>query len=704
MKDTFNFIHGEYAMRNIIYKLSLFIFLMLSTHAFSQVKETASDSVDYYMKHIVVTANRYEKNAFETSIPVNSIHARDIWLSGLDNAGDILQQHAGISYSDAGPWSQKIIVRGLAGPQVLTLVDGMRLDVLRSYGNHAPLVDVNQIERIEVIRGPASMLYGSEAIAGVINYITKRPLSPTGEFEITGNAGVQYASVNNQNSATLTLNSRYKNWGFLLGITDRKADDIDTPKGKLINTAFDGYSLNAKIGAQYYERHFFTLSGSSNRMHDVGVPVNPYASKAKFLKYDRDVVSLNYEYHSSNDFWKRSRLNTYFQQGERNFEAFIDHKPKGALFVNQLLNANRKVKTYGVNAQNSFSISRNNLLTTGIDLFAEYDDTRRIADAAIVNAADIVMKDPPADLTPPTPKSHRSGAGLFIEDEQNLSSRITLTLGARYDHIMSHADGTPGTLTELDMDESDADYSGSLGLLYRLSQNVHLVTNIGRAFKAPTLQERFFSGTAQVGFLNGNPALDSEKSLNIDGGVKWQTGRFSGELNLFRNRIDDYIVMKPVSAAADTFLYDNVGEAILTGGEAYASVNIARQWDVFANSSFVRGNDDGLDTPLPKIPPMQGMLGVRYTSGDENVRVELTTRFVDTQNRVAENESKTDGYTLVNFSSGINLEPVLGIGFPLQLTFNIRNIFDESYRDHLSYVTWWDAPGRNIIIGLKSGF
>ncbi len=682
----------------------LIIMSFFSMNVLSQEKKTIADSVDFYLKHVVVTANRYEKNAFETSIPVNSIQQRKIWQSGLDNVGEILKENAGINYSDAGPWSQKLVVRGLAGPQVLTLVDGMRLDVLRSYGNHAPLIDVNQIERIEVIRGPASTLYGSEAIAGVVNYITIQPTSISNGFALKGNAGIQYSTVNNQRNENINLSSQYRNWNFMFGFTNRQADNVNTPMGELNNTSFSGYTLNGKIKAQYFDKHFITFSGQSNRMNDVGVPTNPYAIRAKFLKYNRDVASMTYEYRAPGSFLTNARINAYYQQGERNFEAFIYQKPNGPLFVNQLLNANRQVKSYGSNFQNSFSISDNNLLTAGIDVFAEFDDTRRIADPAIYNSLGEIMKDPPADLTPPTPKSNRKSLGVFIEDEHNAGARLTLTIGGRFDYTVSQAEGTPGTLAELDMEKTDSDFSGNFGVLYRFKNNVHFTANVGRAFKAPTLQERFFSGNAQVGYLTGNPQLDSENSLNLDSGFKWQSEKFSGGFSIFQNRINNFIVMKPISAAADTFIYDNVGKAVLFGGEINAKYKFFRHFNAFANSSYVVGDDENTTTPLPKIPPFQGMLGLRYEGTNNLFWIEINGRFVSSQDRVAKNEATTSGYNLFNFRSGINLRPILKLDFPLHFTLNIRNIFDESYRDHLSNVTWWDAPGRNIIFGLNSNF
>lgn len=678
--------------------------LLLNAFVFAQSTESKSDSISFYLPWVTVTANRYEKNVFETNIPVSMVREKDVWQNGIDNIGDLVQQNVGVTYESAGVWSQKIVVRGLKDSQVLTLIDGMRLDVLRSYGNHASLIDVDQIERVEIIRGPASILYGSDAIGGVVNFITKKPGILNNGFSVKGNVGLQYNSVNHQYSQNLTLAGNLKKMTYLLGINHRQAEDVQTPMGKLANTGMNGYTIDAKIGYSLSENHSVHLMGQTNRLSDVGVPIDPYAKQAKFLKYNRDVVTLTYEYQAPNLIWSNAKANLYFQQGKRNFDAFIYQKPTGTLFVNQTLTANRDADTFGANFQSSFAIFNRNLLTAGIDFFGESDNTRRIADPAIYNSQGILVKDPPADLTPPTPKSNRYGVGVFVEDEYTPFNKITVTAGFRFDQIISHADGTPGTLTEVDRNEKDSDFSGNLGLLYRLSENIRLITNIGKAFKAPTLQERFFKGTAQVGCLSGNPELNSEKSLNLDAGIKWQHRIFSGEFNLFRNQIDDFIVMKPVNATADTFLYDNVGKAVLFGGEFQTNINLNKQFAIFLNSAYVHGLDVNLDEPLPKMPPLEGTLGLRYASPENNYWFEVSARLVNSQNRVAENELKTDNFNLFNFSSGLNLAKFLKLKSPLFLTLNVRNIFNESYRDHLSSVTWWDAPGRNVVVGVRSGF
>ncbi|MFC1569312.1 TonB-dependent receptor [bacterium] len=664
----------------------------------------ARDTLTYHFPRITITANRYEKDSFETHLQSNSLNGSQAWQQGKTNFGDLIESIPGISQIQVGPWSQKSVIRGLSEAHVLTLVDGMKLDVLRDYGNHAPLIDIDQIERIEVIRGPGSVLYGSNAVAGVVNIITKSPQSISQSYAVKSHIGFQYASVNRQFSEILTLTGKYNKYDLLLNISHRRAEDVNTPSGKLKNTSFSGYTSDLKLGFHPGKNHHLQISGHLTRMDNVGVPINPFAQTAHFKAYNRDRISFHYKWHPADHLLSHISTELYFQQGEREFDAFLYHIPKGPLFVNNHLTAHRDVRTYGGSLQTGWNVSDRNLLIAGIDLFAEQDDTRRISDPEVVDAHDLIKMDPPADLTPPTPLSHREGMAIFLEDEWHLSALMSLNTGFRVDRIYSKAAGTPGTLTEKDRNESDGDFSASIGAVIRLSEQMRLTANIGRAFKAPTLQERYFKGAAQIGYLEGNPNLNSETSLNLDVGIRVKTDYLETSLNVFQNQIENFIVMKPVVLTADTFLYDNVGQAELYGAEWDGQFKFTDLWTIFANVAYVHGEDKELNENLPKIPPFNGLIGLKLGNELQGSWITISAQLCAQQNLVAPNELKTDAYQLIHLSSGFKLNQLLKVKAPLYWTVNIHNLLNTSYRNHLSHVTWSDAPGRNIIFGIRGNF
>lgn len=686
-------------MKHHFYRITLiYLHFFLGLHIFP------ADTLTYRFPQITVTANRYEKDVFETHLPVNVLNESQAWQQGESSLGDWIETVPGISQTQAGPWSQKPVIRGLSGAHVLTLVDGMKVDVLRAYGDHAPLVDVDQIERIEIIRGPGSVLYGSNAIAGVMNIITKTPHFISSPFSMRSGIGFQYESVNHQNSEMANLEGQYRRADFMINLTHRHAGDINTPSGILKNTAFSGYTADMKIGIHPSKYHTLRISGHLTRMHDVGVPINPLARTAHFTAYDHNRISVEYKWLRKHTTWNQLNTNFYYQTGEREFDAFLYHVPKGGLYVNNHVNANRKIKTAGGSLQTGWSLDQSNLLITGIDFFMENDNTRRISDAEVVTADDQIKMNPPADFTPPTPISNRQGMAFFLEDEWRILSAISMNGGLRFDLIQSHAEKTIGTLAENDVTKSDHDFSGSFGGVVRLSHDFRLTVNVGRAFKAPTLQERFFRGTGQALYLIGNPDLKSETSLNLDLGIKCQTSQIQTSLNFFQNQIRNYIVMKPVTVNQDTFLYDNVGKALLYGAEWEGDWYFTANSKLFANAAYVRGKDVEMHEDLPKIPPVNTVLGVEFSNAERDYWIAFSGRFCGKQDKVTKNEIATEGYQLIQISSGINLSRWAHFKAPVYLTLNIQNLLNKKYRNHLSSVTWWDAPGRNIILGIRGNF
>ncbi|MBN2417515.1 TonB-dependent receptor [bacterium] len=670
----------------------------------AQQTQTGADSARLAAPTIVVTATRYEKNYLETHLPVRTVTTGTLWRYGYVTTGAGIEREPGVAVIGTGPWSQQPVVRGLAGSQILSLVDGMRLEVMRSYGNHAPLIDPDMLDRIEIIRGPASILYGSDAIGGVINYITKGPPPRSNRLRVHGSAGTAFASASSLAAQSLSLSAAAPSWALRISGQHRKAGDISTPDGPLDNTGYAGSTFQTSVHIFPAVRHRLALSTSLQRFRDVGIPVNAYASSAAFSRYDRTLGSCIWTFTNPGKPLAGATLTGYLQQGYRAFTARIEGVPKGTRFAEQDLSAVRHVRTGGASLLTTLHIAPAHLVTAGIEGYVTGDRSSRTSDAAMRDASGAIVADPPADTTPPNPRGRRSGYGIFITDEFVASGRFSLLLGLRYDINRTYARGTEGTLTPENRHETDHDWSGNAGILWRLTPSLRLTGNIGRAFSSPTLMQRYFSGTAQVGYLEGNPSLGSEKSVNVDAGLKWNTGLFSGEVSIFRNRIHNYIAMAPVSAAADSFIYANIGEAALTGGELRTTLLIGRRLSCGVTASFVRGEDLELSAPLPKIPPLGGRITLGYTFPGETVSLETTAALVSAQRRTDRYESSTPGYHTFDLNAVIDVSSLLALPRSVSLTVTVTNLTNERYRDHLSTVTWWPAPGRDIRIGLKGMF
>jgi hemoglobin/transferrin/lactoferrin receptor protein len=247
--------------------------------------------------------------------------------------------------------------------------------------------------------------------------------------------------------------------------------------------------------------------------------------------------------------------------------------------------------------------------------------------------------------------------------------------------------------------------SGGAGVLFRIGGSVRITANAGRAFRAPALEERFFRGPGQAGFVTGCPGLRSETSVNLDVGLKWKTERMEGELAAFRNRVDDLIVLRTVNAGRDTLQYANVGRALLRGAEFRSGMEVTDNLSIGADASCVFAEDVLASEPLPLIPPVRGTLSMAVHGGrvigPHRWRLEADVRMIADQNRTARNESRTPGYALLDLDFGFGFNPGAVVNLPMTVTVSVQNAFDRRYRDHLSSVYWRAAPGRDVVVGLK---
>gem|GEM_PF-2443814 len=681
--------------------ISLYFISVLTLKAENVFK---ADTLYKIHEPVIVTANRYEKSIFETCMP-SSVLKVSTSANKLITIEDALYEIPGTNVTKTGPWSIKPVLRGLSGSHVLTLIDGLKMNVLRSYGNHAPLIDIAQINRIEVIRGPGSVMYGSDAVAGVINIIRKQAPDFTKQGKTYFNTGFEYNSVNNQCSETADFSASSKNISFILVFNNRSAGNIKTPNGVLNNTGYKGKTLSAEIYYKISNLNRIRIKSEFNRMTDVGVPVSPYAEQSGFKEYFRNSYSVEYSHTPRNKSWSKSFAKIFYQTENRNFNALFKNIPKGTVYANSSLEAKRDLNACGFDIQTGKFLSGNNLLIFGADGFHNFNKTSRTSDSYITDKSGVLVKDPPADYTPPTPESFRQGLGMFIEDEWEFTRFFRVTAGIRYDFVFSKALATPNTLAQHSINSTDHDFSGSLGILYSASDYTHFFFNVGRAFKSPTLQERYFKGTSQIGYLTGKPELLPETSLNLDSGVKFKTDCFSGEISLFRNFITDFIVMEPINAAKDTFKYSNIGRALLFGGEFCFSAEPFKNINFFATGSYSYGDDINLNSPLPMIPPANIITGIKLSNKKHGFYLRAKLNITAAQNRTSKNESNTPGYIITDISFGTALDKYFKFltGYKVQL--QISNLFNIKYRNHLSYVSWAYEPGTSFSVSIfKTGF
>ncbi len=651
----------------------------------------------YTLPQIVVTPTGSEKDVFDTSLPVNLLVSRELEEKVAFSVAEIFQKEPGVDVVTTGPGSVHPMIRGLYGERVLVLVNSVRLSEQRPGGNHVFSFDPAQIERVEVVRGPASVLYGSDAIGGVINFITKKAgekFAP--ETRFGGDVDVQYEGATDGWKESAHLRFGKGSFNGYVGGTYKDTGNIETTEGELSNSFYDGYTVWA--GGNYITDKWKTYADFSLMEADLGIP-GPAAFAEDYFKGEKhQSLTLGFAANEFADTTERFSVDFGWQQHNRHrYRRKTDAIPpflQGDLEVNIWLD----IDTYTLKPQMVFVPNDTHRLTLGLDTF--YEDAT--SDRTIRDSASSWVN-PGFDKVPVIPDSTRKGFGFFVQDEIVHGDRWVITPGLRADWIKAETDGHPRhQLIAKETSDSSA-VSGNLGLLYKVSNEINLYGNVGRAFRSPTLLELYFYGPHDVGNDIGDPDLDPETSWNFDIGLKTRTDRLQTTVSAFYNIVDDYIIKE--NQGDGNYRYMNYASVSLYGVEAGLDYKLSSALSTFASISYVRGENDDTGVNLTGVPPLKATYGLRYEAAldaSKSLWVEVAGLTASDQDKTGPNELNTEGYTRGDFRIGLDL------GNKWSFAAVAENFTDKLYQDHLSS-SWQefqlnDQPGRNIKVMIKARF
>ncbi len=646
---------------------------------------------------IVITPTGSAKEIFNTSLSVSLITEQQMDNQTIVFIEDIFKNEPGVDAVTAGPGSVHPIIRGLHGERILILVDGIRLSEERPGGNHIFSLDPAQIKQVEIVRGPSSVLYGSDAIGGVINFITKRSFQETGsDFRIGGDAEIQYQDNGEGWKEIINLKMGKDNFNAYFGGTYQDTKNIKNRAGEVKNSFYDGFTV--WTGGNYIGDNWETTLDYSLMNADIGIPAPSTFDKDYFKgeKHQRMAFGLkNYNILSfidelSIDFgWQRHNRHRYRRKTTGIPEIIV-----GDMQVEIWLD----IDTYTLKPQAIWIPNETHTFTYGLDSF--YEDA----------SSDRVIKDtksswvnPKFSGVPVIPDSYKKGIGVFAQDDIKLSELLIVTPGLRFDYIKAETDGNPRHAIKDPTSNTSHALTGNLGLLYKINNVLNWYGNIGRAFRAPTLLELYFYGPHDVANDIGNPDLKPEESWNFDTGIKVKTEKMNAIFSIFYNTIDDYIA-KEKQADGD-YMYKNYSKVELYGAEAGLDYDLGYGLSVFANISAVDGKDKNDDQYLPAIPPLHSSYGGKFETKIYNKYgywLELTGESAAKQNHLGPNERETSGYTVGNIRTGLN------INNNWKIVFAVENFTDKLYEKHTS-AAWQefgisDQAGRNVKLQAKVSF
>jgi iron complex outermembrane receptor protein len=617
----------------------------------------------------VVSVSGDARSQFDTFQPTSVLAGQELAKQLEMSLGATLESQPGVASRSFGPAPARPVIRGLDGDRVLILQDGQRLGDLSSQsGDHGVPINPAAAQKIEVVRGPATLLYGANAIGGLVNVITDEiPTRP--QMGASGNLTFDLGSAASEAGAAGDVHLGNGTVAMHVGGGGRRSSDVGTPEGDVVNSqsrnGFGNVGLSwtgaksyfggsygyddTKYGIPVIEEGQVHLTP---RRHALSIRGGGQGLEGAFDSYRATLAIRRYKH----DELEGSEVGTAFSNNTEEIEVMGGHRALGRLqgslggwFLNRAFDA------------------------VGAEALSPAVDQR--------------------------------GFATFLYEEVTWP-HVTFQFGGRLDHTRYEPNGEP--------ERSFTSGSGSLGLLVRpagADDRLTIALSAARAARNPALEELFYFGPhpGNFAFEVGNPELGPEHAFGFDVSLRWRTPRVTGEVTYFRNSVSDYLFRAPLTEEefearldefAARFPSRDIGsepdaededefpiveyvaaDSILQGFEAHSDIQLTAGLAAEIGFDYVRGTLRESSEPLPRIPPLRFRGGLRYQRNAFQAGGEVVA--VATQDRVFSTETPTDGYQLGRVYAAYSF----GQGaLAHTITARLENVTDELYRNHLSLI------------------
>jgi iron complex outermembrane receptor protein len=613
----------------------------------------------------VVSVSADGRSQFEAYQATSVLSGQELSKQLEMSLGATLESQPGVSSRSFGPTPARPVIRGLDGDRVQILQDGQRIGDLSSQsGDHGVSINPAAAQRIEVVRGPATLLYGANAIGGLVNVITEdiptRPIDkPAGNFTFDlGSAAAEGAAAGDLQAG----NGRF---AVHVGGGGRRSGDVRTPDGKIENSqSRNGFG---SVGAS------FTAAGGY-----VGASYGYDDTKYGIPVLEGGILQLTPRRHSFS-----------VRGGAQGLTGVFDTF-RATLSVRRYEHDELEGDEVGTAFEND---------TAELELMASHRAFGRMKGSVGAWLLDRAFDSRGAEAL--SPAVDQRGFAAFAYEELTWP-HVTAQFGGRLDTTRFEPFG-----------EAARDFtngSASVGLLLRpaaADDRLTLAASLAYAARNPALEELFFFGLHHGNFAIelGNPNLESEKALGVDLSLRWRSGRASGELTYFRNDVDQFIFRRVIDgeefeAREEEFaarfpnralaggedeelaIVDFIGaDAILQGIEAHADLQLTSTVFAEFGADLVHGSLSGSGDPLPRMPPMRLRGGLRY----QRNALQLGGEVVATakQDRLSGVETATDGFGLLKVFASYSFASGAAVS---TITARVDNVTDTLYRNHLSLI------------------
>lgn len=624
----------------------------------------------------IILSTPFNQLQSDNVMKVESIKLNNIRNYQPGNLTNKLTQIPGVSTVATGNGIGKPVIRGISGNRVLTYTQGVRLENFQSGEKHGLGINEKGIESVEIIKGPASLLYGSDALGGVIYLVPEK-------YELENKTSANFSSAYQSNtigfSNSLGVKSTFKNLKTLARFTYDTQSDYETPENERVtNTRFNNADLKLGVG---FDAKKFTTDVRYNFNHAKNGIAHGIDEQTTSKDMDGIHQDLKNHYLSvkNNVFLKPFTIKSTLGFTSHNRRLLVIDQER----TNMLLNT--------FNYHIKFNLPKEEKLKTvfGIQGMSQTNENR--ATSAFLPDASIF------------------DFGVFGTTNWKLDSISSLQFGARYDYRNLETEtftNANDVVLFADLSKDYNNFSSSLGFKSSITKKLDYRLNLALGYRAPNLSELFSDGIHEGKYEIGNQNLDTENNFQSDLSLEYESKNFELFANVFYNKISNYIYLLPTGdeqSDLPVFQYQQDNSS-LYGGEFGMHFHPTKfDWLGFKTSGeYVRGKVDDGDN-LPRIPGFTNKNTFHIDMDNKTIKngfVSLNNTNVFKQENVTEDESNGEAYQLVGlaFGSDINISKS-------KLTWNISidNLFNEKYIDHLSVLKEDDILniGRSFNFGIN---
>jgi iron complex outermembrane recepter protein len=657
-----------------------------------------------HREEIVVSAGAAPRSILEVAQPVSVMSGDELAIRSQASLGETLVEQPGVSSTYFGPAASRPIIRGLGGDRVRMLNEGIGTgDVSSTSPDHAVTSEPLSAERIEVLRGPATLLYGSSAIGGVVNVLDGRiPEQPAPR--VAGFVDLRGGTVAEEKSLAAAVDGGAGAWAWHAEGVLRDTGDYDIP----------GFAESAALRAEegHEEEHpaeeeaFGTLPNSDLETTQGSIGLSRFFGDAGYLGVAVSGMESGYgipgghshghEEHEGDEEEEppvridlRQRRIDVAGHLHRDFGPFSGLQARAGLIDYE----HRELE--GADVGTSFT---QDSWEGRVDLVQETRGSLSGAVGFQAQSRDLLLVGEEAFL----PESATESWAAFAFEELARGD-LRWQLGLRWEAQAVSAVARP--------DRSFDGLSSSLGLVWLPAGGRHSIgASLARSVKLPNVEELYSEGVhvATGSFQRGDADLEEETSLGLDVALRRITGRATGAVTLFATRFDDFIFERVTAEEVEGFpvLQFSQADARFVGAELEARISLLEQeahdrhLDLELGGDWVRAELVDTDQPLPRIPPWRASVGLHYSDGPWNANLEV--RHTAEQDRLAPRETRSEAYTLLNASLGYRLPLRSQV---LDLLLRGRNLTDEEARPHTSFLKdLVPLPGRDVSLSARVTF